>query len=158
MSVVNIAYSNTAQITITLASLANGSTRESTAIDNSSNLYTDAMVGLKIALSNGTVSGDKSAYVYFYGSVDGVNYTDNVTGSDASVSMRTPTNLLGPYSISLPTNGPLTYGDVVIGSISNFFGGNLPKKWGIVVTNTCGVVFATTGLNAYYLGITQTIA
>jgi len=105
MSVVNIAYSATSPITITLTSLTNAGVRECTAIDNTSNLYLDAILGLQLAISNGTVAGDKASYVYFYGSVDGVNYTDNATGSDANLTMRSPTNLRGPFVCAMPANG-----------------------------------------------------
>ena len=156
MSVVNLAYTTTAAITITLTNLTNAGVRESTAVVNSANLYLDAIVGLQLAISNGTVAGDKVAFVYFYGSVDGVNYTDNATGTDAALTMRSPTNLRGPFPCAMPANGPLTY-YYTIGSVAQYFGGVLPTKWGVVVQNTSGVVFATTGMSIFYAGITETV-
>ena len=151
MATVDLLYSSTAQITITLNSLSNGLTRESTAVDNSSNKYLDASIDIIVSLSNGTVAGDKAVNVFFYGSVDGVNYTDNATGVDAALTMRSPTNLRGPFVISAPANGPVSY-RAVIGSVASFFGGVLPIEWGIVVQNTSGVIFLTSSNAVAYLG------
>lgn len=157
MATVNIAYSSTAQIVCAFSALITGSSRECTAIDNTTNKYLDANLHLTVTLSNGTVTGDKALNVYFYGSVDGQKYTDNATGVDAYVNLRNPTNLIGPYVISTPNNGPLTY-NTVIGSVASFFGGILPQKWGFVLHNTCGVNLLTSSCTAFYSGITETVA
>jgi hypothetical protein len=157
---VNIAYATSTGITITLASLASGSTtaRESTAIDNTTNKYVDAMVYLAIKLATGTPANDKAIYVYFYGSEDGTNFTDNATGTDAALTLRSPTNLRGPFVISTPDAGALTY-KAVIGSVASFFGGIMPRKWGIVVNNFTGLSFDATEANhtKTYTGLHYTI-
>lgn len=159
MANLKIEFATSTSITVTLASLTSGSARECTAIDNSSNKYTDAMVYLALKLQTGTPSNDKAIYVWFYGSEDGTNYTDNASGSDAAVTMRSPTNLRGPFLISTPDSGGLTY-KAVIGSVAAFFGGVLPRKWGFVVQNSTNVTFsATEGDHAKsYTGIYATIA
>src|SRR5439155_22401332 len=59
------AYASPASMTCTLASLANSAARESTAVDNTSNLYLDAMVYLACKLQTGTPGADLAVLVYF---------------------------------------------------------------------------------------------
>lgn len=157
MAVSNITYSSSTGITITLASLANNAARQSAFVDNSSNRFLDAMVRLDLRLQIGTPSNDQLINVWFYGSEDGTNYTDNATGSNAALTMRNPTNLRGPFIISTPNAGGLVY-RAVIGSVASYFGGVLPRRWGIVVENRTGIAFdATEGNHAKsYTGITLT--
>lgn len=160
MATRKISYDTSTAITITLASLASSATasRESTSIVNTTNLYIDAMVYLAIPLQTGTPANDKAIYVYFYESEDGTNYTDNATGTDAALTLRSPTNLRGPFVISTPDSGALTY-KAVIGSVASFFGGVMPRKWGIVVNNFTGLTLNATEGNLIktYTGITETI-
>lgn len=137
------AFGTTGAFTITLASLANDGVRESTAIDNSSNLFFDAYVYLAIKLGAGSPASLQCINVYFYGSHDGSNYTDNATGSDAAVTLRSPTNLRGPFVISTPAAGALTYKSGPI-PVAQYFGGTLPYKWGIVVENKTNIAFDST--------------
>lgn len=139
-------YGTSTAITCTLASLAQGSARQSAYIDNTSNKFLDAIIYLKIKLQNTTPGSDKAIYVWFYGgSEDGAlwGYTDNATGSDAALTMRSPSNLRGPFVIVTPDTGGLEY-KAVIGSVAAFFGGVLPKRWGIVVENKTNVTFSAT--------------
>lgn len=144
-------------ITCTLASLASGSARECTAIDNTTNKFLDAIVYLAIAIGAGTPGTQKAFNVWFYGSEDGTNYTDNATGSDAAVTMRNPSNLRGPFVISVPT-ASVTY-KAVIGSVASFFGGVLPPKWGFVIENQCNITLSSTegDHTKEYRGVYETI-
>jgi hypothetical protein len=148
-------------ITCTLASLASSATaaREATVIDNTSNLFDDALVYLKLKLQTGTPANDKAIYVYFYCSEDGSNYTDNVTGADAAVTLRVPTNLFGPFIVQCPDSGGLSY-KVIIPSVAGFFGGRLPPKWGIVIRNYTGIALDATEGNhtKEYRGIYRNVA
>lgn len=159
MADINIKFASATSITCTLASLTDGSARECTSVDNATNLYVDAMVRLHVKLATGTPSGEKSVYVWFYASADGTNFTDNATGSDAAVTMRSPTNLFGPFVIRTPDSGALTY-KAVIPSVASFFGGILPVEWGFVVENQSGVTFDSTEGNhaKEYVGIEYTSA
>ena len=155
MATTNIAYGTETAITWTPGALADNSARECTAVDNSSNLYVDAMLNITVKAGSTTPAGEKGAYVWFYGSHDGTDYTDNATGSDAALTMRSPTNLLGPWVVSIPT-ASVDY-KIIIPSVANFFGGVLPKKWGFVLENKQGGAL-TTGSTANYTGITYTTA
>lgn len=145
-------------ITITAASLATGSARESTAIDNTSNKFLDAMVYLALKLQAGSPASNKRINVYFYASEDGTNYSDNATGSDAALTMRNPTNLFGPFVINTPDSGALTY-KAVIPSVASYFGGVLPPKWGIVVQNQTNIALDSTEGNhtKEYRGLYETV-
>jgi hypothetical protein len=136
------AFGTSTNITCTLASLGAAS-RESTSVDNGTNLYLDALVQLQIKLQTGTPTGDKAIYVYAYGSEDGTDYTDNATGSDASITLRSPTNLRPLGVIACPDSGALTYRSHPM-SVAAAFGGVLPRKWGIVVQNLTGVTLSAT--------------
>ncbi len=144
-------------ITVTLAGLTQASARESTAIDNTTNLYLDAIVYLAVVVPAGTPAVQKSVNVWFYGSEDGTNYTTNATGSDAAVTMTTPTNLRGPFSIAVPAGG-VTY-KAVIPSVAAYFGGVLPPKWGIVVENQTNITLGATEGNftKEYRGVYATL-
>jgi hypothetical protein len=136
--------SSTAITATGLASLAQAAAFELAAVDNGSNKFLDAMLNLAFKLQAGSPASDKAIYVWFYGSEDGTNYTDNATGSAASLTMRVPTNLRGPFVINAPDSGGLTW-KAVIGSVASFFGGVLPRKWGIVVQNMTNITFSATG-------------
>lgn len=154
-----IEYGTVSQgITVTLVSLAQAAARESAAIDNTSNKFVDAMVYLAIAVQTGTPASDKRINIWFYGSEDGTNYGDNATGSDAAVTMRSPTNLMGPFVINVPTSAPTTY-KAIIPSVAEYFGGVLPPKWGIVVENRTNLTLsATEGDNTKeYRGVFETV-
>lgn len=130
-------------ITCTLASLASGSARESTAIDNRTNLYLDALVFIQLKTATGTIGSDPFAYVYAAGTVDdGTTWPDTVTGSDAAITLNTTTQLrllgavwLGAQSTTYKA-GPW--------SVASVFGGVMPAEWSIVVKNNCGVALDST--------------
>ena len=151
-STVQPLYGSLQTLTITLAALANLAARESSAADNASGLFLDAMVQLAIQLAAGTPTGDKKIEVYAYASVNGTNYTDNATGSDAAITLRSPTNLQLLGTIECPDAGGLTYRGV-FPSIATAFNGILPYKWGIVVVNKTGLAFAASGHSAQYRGV-----
>lgn len=137
------AFGASTAITITLASLASGSARQSAVVDNASNLFLDVMVNLSVKLASGSPGGERTVYVYVYGSEDGTNYTDNATGSDAAITMRSPTNLRPLGIINTPDSGALTYKSGPM-SVAAAFGGVIPRKWGIVVVNNTGLALSAT--------------
>jgi hypothetical protein len=156
-SVTKVTYGTSTAITCTLASLAGGSARESTALDNTSNLFLDVLVYVACKLQTGTPGSDKQINVYVYGSEDGTNYTDNATGTDAAITLRSPSNLRVIGVLATPDSGALTYKSNPM-SVAAAFGGVMPRKWGIVVENRTALTFsATEGDHAKsYTGITLT--
>lgn len=141
-------------ITITLASLANNGARESTVIDNSSNLWMDALVGGKVKSGASGTAATGTVNVYAYGTDDGgTTYSDGATGSDAGITLTSPPNmrLLGVVNVVANATtykfGPF--------AVAQAFGGVLPEKWGIVIENkTSGTLDSTGGNHAvHYQGV-----
>lgn len=127
-------------VTITLAGLTTNASREAAAVDNSTNLFLDAYVMLKLKTGTGTINtGDPYVYVYAIGSDDsGTTWPDPATGSDAAITIsnNTKAHLLGAINTPAQTTsyvgGPWSL-------LSAFGGVAIPKKWSIVVYNNCGV-------------------
>lgn len=162
MASTKLAYGTATAITITLDSLASSGTagRESTAIDNSSNLFLDALVELTIAYPNSAPANDQAIYVYAYGSLDGTNYPEDLTGSDAAYTfdgsagaLKTALRLIGV--IPAVQNDTQRYGPF---AVAPAFGGLLPPKWGIAVLNYSGQTLSSSGNAAQYRGVYSTTA
>lgn len=141
-------------ITITLASLANNGARESTAIDNTSNLFLDAQVGGKVKSGASGTLATGQVNVYAYGSADGgTTYSDSATGSDAAITLTVPPNarLIGMINVVANATtyefGPF--------SVAAAFGGVLPAFWGIIIENKTGGTLDATGgnHNVHYQGV-----
>ena len=154
MATTKLAYATSTSITITFNSLADGSARESTAVDNSSNLYLDALVRVSVAV--GTVANEKRVLVYAYGSEDGSTYPDPLTGSDAAASLENPTVVTLACVIPTPSNSKTYESDAF--SIARLYGGIVPRKWGLVVVNRSGAALSGSGNTASFTGVTLTTA
>ena len=150
-------------LTITLASLATTSTnytgRASTYVDNSTNLYLDALLSLTLKSGASGVSTTGTVLVYAYASADGgTTYTDGATGTDAAWTGTNPPNarLLTILNMVVVAT---TYHSGPI-SVASAFGGTLPQRWGIMVVNSSGGAFDTTAGNfsVFYQGVQQTVA
>lgn len=141
-------------ITINLNSLANNSARESAAIDNTSDEFPDALVTVQVKTNSNVPTGDKAVYVYVAGSEDGTNFTDNATGSDAGITLASPTNLIHVATIACPALST-TYRKVF--SVATAFGGqgNMPRKWSVIVQNKTGNALDSTGHAVTYSGVFQ---
>jgi hypothetical protein len=120
--------------TITLASLANGSGRASTAIDNTSGLYISADVRVKVTTSGTSATGYVS--VYLIRSEDGTNYDDAFGGSDAAY---TPVNALLLGTIATPATATYvkTFDTAELGL-------TLPAEWAIGIVNRTGNALSAT--------------
>lgn len=142
-------------ITVTLNGLANGGIRASTAIDNSANLFLDALVQLLIDTGNvGPPSGDQRVMVFAYGTADGgTTYSGGATGVDAAygaVAGQLATNLVLLGIIEVDAQNETFESDVF--SIASAFGGAMPQKWGIVIYNDIGQALGAASA-AFYQGI-----
>lgn len=140
--------------TITIASLTTGSARESTVIDNTTNLYQDALVSIKIKSGGSATTTTGVVNIYAYGTVDGgTTYSDNVTGSDAAITLTSPPNVRLIGQLNVVANST-TYKSALM-SVAAAFGGILPQKWGIIIENKSGGTLDATGGNhaALYQGV-----
>ena len=139
-------------ITCTLTSLANNGQRGSTAVDNSSNQFMDALVFLKLKSASSGVSSVGYVNIYAYGTADGgTNYSDGVSGSDAGVTLTSPPNMRLIGQINMGANSTIYYGGPF--SVAQAFGGVLPEKWGVVVENKTGQSFDATTASVWYQGV-----
>src|SRR4051794_15534221 len=95
MASIKSAYGSSNQsITCTLASLANAAARASTAVDNTSNLFLDALVTVKVKSGASSTSATGTVNVYAYGTADGgSSYPEGITGTDAGATLTSPANV-----------------------------------------------------------------
>lgn len=137
---------------ITLASLANGSARQSTMIDNSTTDYPAAIVSLKIK-SGGTGPTAGAVYeVYLLRGDDpssSTYRTDGAGASDAAITIENA-QLLGTIVVTNSTN-KVFYGEFDTAPL-----GPLGPEWGIAIKNASGqTLHATEGDHfkgyAYYV-------
>jgi hypothetical protein len=145
---------NNQAITITLASLGSTSQRQSTAIDNTSNTFIDALVFLIIKTGASGTTSTGFLNVYAFGTADGgTNYSDNAGASDAAITLTAPPNMRLIGSINAVANAT-TYKAGPF-SVAAAFGGTLPDHWGIVVDNETGhALDATSGnFSVFYQGV-----
>lgn len=138
MSTIKALYgTNNQAITVTLASLTTGSSRASTVVDNTSNLFMDALVFLNIKSGASGTTSTGYVTIYAYGTSNGgTNYTEGASGTDAALTLTSPTNLKLVGIINVVASAT-TYSAGPF-SIASAFGGQLPDKWGIVVQNNTG--------------------
>jgi len=142
-------------ITITLNGLADDGYRESTAIDNSTNLFLDALVQVKVNVTAGAPAGDKNCLIYAYGTADGgTSYSGAATGTDAAYGgvagqLISNCKLLGIVNLDAASE---TFESDVF-SIASAFGGVMPDHWGIIVMNQSGQALAAADNSAFYQGV-----
>jgi hypothetical protein len=137
--------SNNQALTCTLASLANNGQRQSTAVDNTSNLFLDALVSVNIKTGSSGTSSTGYVNLYACGTVDGgTNYTENAGATDAAITLTAPPNARLIGVINAVGNATTYKGGPF--SVAAAFGGVLPDHWLIVVENkTGGTLDATEG-------------
>ena len=138
-------------ITITLTSLASAGTQGSAAIDNTTNLYLDALVFVKVKTNAAGTSATGYVSIYAYGTADGgTTYSDGVTGTDAAQTLTSPPNLRLVGVCNAVANAT-TYSCGPF-AVSPAFSGILPDHWGIVVQNNTGAALDATVGSAWYQG------
>jgi hypothetical protein len=146
-SIIKPSYGSDGQaITITLTSLgASGGARESAAVDNSTDLFLDALVQVKTKTGAGTIGSDPYLYLYVLGSDDGgTTWPSPATGTDASVSTpdnNTKAKLLG--AVHMPS-ASTAYKSNLFSVLQAFGGIAIPKKWSILALNQTGVSLSST--------------
>jgi hypothetical protein len=146
---VKTAYGTQGQtLTCTLASLASNGARGAASVDNSTGSLFFIDIGILFQITpGGTVAAPNLAVILGAGTVDddgSPTYPDGYGGTDAGVTLDSPTNLRPVGVVQAPTanvgkrGGPWSLGAV--------FGGILPERWGVVVLNqTGGALHATEG-------------
>ena len=168
MTTTNIAYSGTGTtITCPVASLASSATfvagYESDQIDNTTNLYVDALVKGKVTVGT-TPTANTSICVYVWGSdvslattaidvLDGTNSVETLTNTGILSALRQGACVNVPAATSNVTYEILPF------SVAALFG-HMPRFWGLFVCHNTGVnLNSTAGNHAFeFVGITYTTA
>ena len=143
------AYSAVTTHTITLASLASDSNllagQQGTAIDNTSELADDSMVGGKVTTGT-SPTATKQIEIWAFGSYDGTSYSAGAGASNAGFTPVTKTlmALLQVIPTTSTSNQLYVWGPF---SVARAFGGTMPKNWGIYVVHNTGVNLNATAGN-----------
>lgn len=139
-------------IACTFTSLANNGQRQSTKVDNTSDLFLDALVQVKVKSGASGVSTTGCVNIYAYGTADsGSDYSDGASGSDAAITLTNPPNMRLIGVVNVVANST-TYVSPPF-SVAAAFGGVLPDHWGIVVENLSGAALDGTVGSAWYQGV-----
>lgn len=167
MSSIKYSYAADAQLTITLASLASDTNllagRESTAVDNTSNLYLDYLLSGKITTGT-TPTDNRQIEVWVSAPInDTPTWPDVLDGTDSNETITSSgikNAILRPV-VSIVTNNTSdrTYPFTQI-SVASLFGGVCPAKFVVFVVHNTGVNLNSTGSNheISVQGIYQTVA
>ena len=159
-------FGTTTAFTKTNANLATSATAGwvSNAIDNSSNLYDDALVHVELAAVNTAPANSKAIFLFAYALLDtaGSAYTSagdgTPSGSEGTLTYPDVTQ----FTVGMPLLGLIPYPvqnkAINAGpfSIAKCFGGVLPPKWGIGMVNHSGMTLNVT--NIKYTEVKYTVA
>lgn len=153
MATLKDAFAASTAFTITLASLTNGSARQSTEIDNTTNLYVGAYIAVNIKMGTSPTSNTIISVYILRNDNNGTAIRDDGAGaSDAAITIKNA-QVIG----TLSTGSSAATGDVLKGV---FYVDNIGPKWSIAIKNDSGVTLDATGGNhvVNYVGVTKTIA
>lgn len=170
MAEVKAKYAASATITCGVHStpLASSSTfvagRESTVIDNTTNLYDDALLSGQVTVGT-TPTANTLILVYVFAILDDTpTYPDVMDGTDSDETLTSVGVGQGFLKLaaamncdSTTSNRAYAFGPV---SVASLFGGIMPNKWSIFVTHNTGVALNSTSGNHFfkYTGVTYTVA
>ena len=157
-----IKYAASATITCTLASLATSSSRtagrESTAVDNTSNLYDDALLSGQVTTGT-TPTAQKQIDVWIYSDDGNDLYPDVLDGTDSNETITSENVRNGALKLALSlrvesTSDRIYYFRNI--SVAALFGGTMPRKWGVFIAHDTAVNLNSTGSNheLRYTGVT----
>lgn len=145
-----------------LHSLASSATAgwTSNSVDNSSNLFYDALISVHIAAVNTAPGSNKAIYVFGYASTDGSIFTSTGTsggtvGTEGTLtfpSIATPLPCGMPLLATIPypvQNKALDFHFMFCGTR---YYTRLPKYWGLAIVNYTGMTFAASGNTIKYMG------
>jgi hypothetical protein len=143
MATIKALYGSNGQaITCTLASLASAGARSALAVDNTTNLFLDALVQLTVKSGASGVSATGYVSVYAYATADGGTSYPEGAGTDVGVTLTVPTNLKLIGVLNVVANATTYVSEPM--SVAAAFGGVLPDHWGIVVQNNSGAALDAT--------------
>lgn len=153
MADVKANYPAASDATITLASLESDTNllagRESTALDNSSNLYLDYLISGKITTGTSPTTA-RSIQVFAVGSWDGTTWPDVFDGTDSAETITSANHknsvcrFLAEMATDATSDRTYHFGPV---SVASAFGGVMPKSFAVFVTHNTAVNLNSTAGN-----------
>ena len=153
MADVKANYPAASDATITLASLASDTNllagRESTALDNSSNLYLDYLISGKITTGTSPTTA-RSIQVWAVGSWDGTNWPDVFDGTDSAETITSANHknsvcrFIAEMATDATSDRVYHFGPV---SLASAFGGVMPVKVVFFVVHNTAVNLNSTAGN-----------
>lgn len=156
MATVKDQFAAAAAFTITLNSLASsnaGAGRQSTLVDNTTNLYLSAIVSVSLKMGT-TPTANTLSYVYLIRSNnDGTPLIDDGAGASDAALTVVNASLLGVLLCPSATTGAQITKNFDTSPL-----GPLGPKWGICVINSTQVALSASGHTASFIGRTQTVA
>lgn len=141
-------------VTITLASLATNGVRSGLAIDNTSTLFVDALVQVKIKSGASSTVATGLVNIYVYATADGGTSYPEGCGTDTGITLTAPTNLRLLGTLNVVANA-VTYISEPMSVLAAFGGLAIPDHWGIAIENKTGGTLDSTGGNHFvvYQGV-----
>lgn len=159
MSDIKQEYAASSTLTITLDALASSAThvlgRESTAVDNTSLKYLDYLLAGKI-ITHASVSPtvNTEIRIYVVGLMDDTTYPDVMDGTNSdetwvNINIRDAASKLAAVIVVTATaNITYFFGPV---SVRALFGGNIPKKFAVWVSQNTGQALHATGPHVIWI-------
>lgn len=144
---------NNQAITVSLNSLASAAAWASTAVDNTSNLFEDALVTVIIKTGASGTAATGYVAIYAAGTSDGgTTWPDNATGTSGAVTQVVPPNAKLIGTMNCVANATVYNSNAM--SVAAAFNGILPAKWLIIISNQTGhALDASAGGSALYQGV-----
>ncbi len=145
MGDINLKYASASAMTITVASLANGSLRQATGIDNGGTVFIDSRIAGQITTGT-SPTVDTAIKFYAAGSVDGgTRYSGNASGTDSAYTGPIDNSfLIGQVKVTATSDFSYEFGPF---SVAAAFDGILPEDWTIIIENDTGASLNSTGGN-----------
>lgn len=158
---IKLQYGTPTDLTITLASLASSSTlvagRESTAVDNRTDEYLDALVSGYVTAGTTLTAG--ALEVWVYAQIDDTpTYPEVLDGTDSDETFTTRDLMFAGMRLGARINTNTTNGvvyPIAPFSVASLFGGVMPRRWGAFVTHSMVGALAASGHKIQYAPVHQ---
>ena len=128
--------------TSALNSLGSGTYVSAGTLNHTTNDPVDVLID--VAVTPGTVSGNKQVLVFAKASLDGTNFS---TGPESGTTTTDEPNLIFVGAIPCNTNSAQQRG---VFSLAAAFGGVLPQQSKIIIKNDTGAALASSGHSVHY--------
>lgn len=140
MATLKLQYGTTTTLTVTgLATLANSTSATSAVVDNTTNLFVDALI--ELTFTTGTVSATGTVEIWAKGSIDNSDFDDDLNDRLVGVVVLTGTAAQTRKRIA---------------GLAAAFGGTLPPFWQVRIRNATGAAL-TAGAVSYRGALLQSV-